>query len=286
MDSGQHSNRGTRVLSGAKFRTAPAQGRRFAQPLSFLLLSLLTGCALAGDNGSPPLVKACVLPTDQSGTIAGHWRVTPIPIAFHQGDFSTDEISAMTAGADTWNTFYSATQGLNVIDYGGANVRFSSQPVPTNVCGQGLLQGNSFSGQVVIYRQNKWPHSGAGTTIALTSFCTSPAKPYPSTYMAYMEVNYQGFFQQGLKQPDLQTIVSHELGHLLGLYHSCDAGSTAAGKPDCLNSSLNPDYQTALMYPVFGFNSDLSGEQKRNLASNDQGRANCLYQKTSTGGSN
>jgi hypothetical protein len=59
-------------------------------------------------------------------------------------------------------------------------------------------------------------------------------------------------------------------------------GSTKTGQPDCLKADLNADYREALMFPVFGFNEDLSGEQKRELYSNDQGRANCLYQSTVT----
>jgi hypothetical protein len=252
-----------------------------ALALSASLAGSLTGCALGGsDSSAKQLVKECVLPGDQAGTIAGHWRVTPIPISFHQGDWAPDEINEIVAGADTWNTFYSATQGIKVLDYGTKDaVHTSTQAVPTNVCAQGILQGNTFSGQVVLYKQGKWPHAGgAATTIALTSFCTSPAKPYASTYMAYMEVNYQGFFVAGRKVPDLQTIISHEFGHLLGLYHSCDSGSVKAGQPDCLAPALNADYRSALMFPVFGFNDDNTGEQKRDLASNDQGRANCLYQ--------
>jgi hypothetical protein len=192
----------------------------------------------------------------------------------------------MTAAADTWNTFYSATQNIpKVLDYGGSNVHLSVQPVPTDTCAMGLTQGGAYTGQVVIYRQNVWPHSGANSTMALTSFCTTPGKSgqLPSTYMAYMEVNFQGFFQDGLKQPDMQTIIGHEFGHLLGLYHSCDVGSTTAGKPDCNKSGISAEYQAAVMFPTFGFNSDLSGEQKRDLQANDQGRANCLYTATTTG---
>lgn len=253
------------------------------------LLCTLSGCALGLGDSAESVVKTCVLPTDQRGTLAGKWKVTPIPIAFHQGDFSNDEIASMTAAADTWNTFFAASQGLEkVIDYGSAgSVKVSAQAVPSDTCTMGLLQGSTFTGQVVIYKQATWPHAGASSTMALTSFCTRSATPVPQMYMAYMEVNYQGFFRDGQKQPDLQTIIAHEFGHLMGLFHSCDKGSTATGKPNCDSGSLPGDYKLALMFPTFGFNSDLTGEQKRSLQSNDQGRANCLYPAsgTTTGGS-
>lgn len=257
-----------------------------------LAMSTITGCALGLNGTGQTLVTTCVLPTDQNATLAGHWKSIPqtaVPIAFHQGDFNSNEITAMTAAADTWNTFYSASLSIpKVIDYGGSSVRFSSQPVPTDACAMGLTQGGVYTGQVVIYRQNVWPHSGTNSTMALTSFCTNATKPIPTTYMAYMEINYQGFFQPGLKQPDMQTIVGHEFGHLMGLYHSCDVGSTILGRPDCNETNISPDYQSAVMFPTFGFNSDLTGEQKRDLQSNDEGRANCLYGGTTapTGGTN
>jgi hypothetical protein len=251
------------------------------------LTAVLSGCALNLSGSEASVIKTCVLPTDQKATLAGKWKALPIPVAFHQGDFADSEISAITAAADTWNSFYSSSLGIKqVIDYGSdGSVRTSTQSVPSDACTQGLIQGTTFTGQVVIYKQAVWPHSGASTTMALTSFCTRASSPIPLMYMAYMEVNYQGFFRDGFKQPDLQTIIGHEFGHLLGLYHSCDGGSKTSGKPDCNASGLDSSYKTAVMYPTFGFNADLSGEQKRSLQSNDQGRANCLYQTTTTGGS-
>jgi hypothetical protein len=260
--------------------------RHFGLFLAALLCALptLSSCALGLGDADAEVIKACVLPTDQKATLAGKWKITPVPIAFHQGDFSSEEIGEMTAAADTWNAFFAASQGLEkVIDYGsGGSVKVSAQAVPSDACTTGLLQGNTFTGQVVIYKQATWPHSGAATTMALTSFCTRSATPVPQMYMAYMEVNYQGFFRDGQKQPDLQTIIAHEFGHLMGLFHSCDKGSIATGKPNCDSGALPPEYRAALMFPTFGFNADLSGEQKRDLQANDQGRANCLYPASGT----
>lgn len=248
------------------------------------LVCLMTGCALGTGGDALNVVKTCVLPSDQKATLAGRWKLTPIPIAFHQGDFSDEEIAAMTAAADTWNTFYAAASGLSqVLDYGSeGSIRLSAQPVPADACSQGLIQGNTFTGNVVIYKQATWPHSGVESTMALTSFCTRAATPIPQTYMAYMELNYQGFFRDGRKLPDIQTIITHEFGHLLGLFHSCEPGSTTSGKPNCNASGIDPQYQAAIMFPTFGFNADLTGEKKRSLGANDQGRANCLYQGGTT----
>ena len=71
----------------------------------------------------------------------------------------------------------------------------------------------------------------------------------------------------------------HEFGHLLGLNHSCE-GTPKEGVPNCNDPSLSSAYYSAVMYPVFGFYPSGQGEQRRELADNDQGRANCLYQGT------
>ena len=80
---------------------------------------------------------------------------------------------------------------------------------------------------------------------------------------AVMELNYVNFFRSGMPVPDLQSLVTHELGHLLGLNHSC-VGAGCNGAPS--------DYINAIMFPSYN-----PGSIKRALNSNDQGRANCLY---------
>ena len=81
-------------------------------------------------------------------------------------------------------------------------------------------------------------------------------------YMAIMEVNYQSFFVDGRKLPDLQSISLHEFSHLMGLDHSCER-INKDGVPNCTNPEMNQDYYRAVMFPIFAFNTTGSGEQKR-----------------------
>ena len=54
----------------------------------------------------------------------------------------------MTAAADTWNAFFTATQGIPaVMDYGGTAARTSTQPVPTSLCAEGIIQGLRLPGR-------------------------------------------------------------------------------------------------------------------------------------------
>jgi hypothetical protein len=176
------------------------------------------------------------------------------------------------------------------------------------------ISGSGFAQPIVIYKDTTWPTAYAQEAMALTTYCrsttgvgssgastsfsptdraetaatTTTAPPTSSTTaatiqaqlstfrMAMTEINYQYFFTTD-EVPDLQTIVLHEFGHILGLNHSCD-NSAANGFPTCTGTGANPDYQNAVMYPVFGFDSSGNGQQRRALTDNDEERANCLYQ--------
>jgi hypothetical protein len=233
--------------------------------------------------------KECVIPQDQSGTISGKWPVTPIPVAVAQGNFDDAETADITAALDSWNDFFKASKGNPIFDYGvttdssgtkSGTLRTSTATSTTQsaFCAKGILQGTQFTGNVVIYKISAWPAKYSSSAIALTSFCTTPSssQTYPRMHMAAMEVNYKNFFAQGQKLPDLQSIILHELGHLIGLNHTCEA-SAKSGVPSCNDPNLSPDYISASMFPVFTFDQTGMGQQKRDLQTNDQTRTNCVY---------
>ncbi len=248
-----------------------------------LTFIIAPGCALTGAGA--PIVSTCIIPSDQSGSILGHWIVHPISLAFHAGDFNSTELAAMTAAVDTWNTFFNGSKSFPIYTYGSSSspmLTTNANAASSGLCSTAATSNGQFTTPIGIYKLTSWPAYYSTSFIALTSSCSATGTTASSNGQTYntfsnsvMEINYQNFFVSGTEQPDLQSVFLHELGHLAGLDHSC---GSKPNMPSCTNTNLSSDYLAAVMYPVFNFDSSsFIGEQKRNLMPNDESRTNCLY---------
>lgn len=237
-------------------------------------------------------ITECVLPADQSKTLTGRWAKIPIPLALQAGAFTQPEIAALQRAVRSWNQFGTASFGKPLFDLQeGTTVRTTTAPRSNfSACAApGFVNESGYTAPIPIYRltAGQWPPeapssssgaSGGGSSpiIAQTKQCLIDAEKI--YFQVVMSLNFQDYFVAGKPVPDLESIFSHELGHTLGLKHSCEESSTpGVGGPSC-SGNIPQSYLKAVLFPGYSRNPATGAfETRRALNSNDQGRTNCLY---------
>lgn len=247
---------------------------------AFLIITLMviftttlyiSGCGTSKRTGTGKIYsKTCNLPSDQANSLQGEWAKTPIKISYHSGEFSGTDKADIAAAAGVWNDFFNASKSFSIIEVGDESAL--NQSVPNCTAGAGA------DGTVLYKVASGWSHGGSA--VAVTLFCTiNSGGKVPKMTNAILKFNYQNYWGGTTgKTPDMQSIAVHELGHLIGLDHSC--GALRSGLPNvaCPDANSGNFLVDTVMYPTVFFNDSGEGEIKTDLRTNDQERANCLYE--------
>lgn len=243
----------------------------------FLLIPLLFVLSCGQSESASDTSVACDVPSDQTSSFRGKWAITPLPLAVVISEFDSDQRIAIANAMNTWNAFASSSRGLiPLLTSSVEPIQEVSGTDPSDfasVCSSPQLQGGSYSAQIFLIADSSWT-SRSASIVALTTLCpeSGTASAKRGLRGGQIEVNVRDFFAAGKLQPDMESVILHEFGHLLGLDHSCSTGASAL--PLCADAPN--DYLNAVMYPQIRFIGSNS-IQRRELNSNDRTRMGCLY---------
>lgn len=194
----------------------------------------------------------------------------PVDLLIVPQDYSREELRAFSRAVEGWNHLHQSIYGVRLFrlrEWRGPEYS------PADLLGCRFDSGNS---QVPIFR--------VASTAAWAAAGLTPASP-AVTLRCRNEVG--GLGKQALllnasargpsKAEQFESIVLHELGHVIGLGHSCETSAGVEGAR-CDSTQPNHSYRQAVMYPFLDYDRRSNRAQiKETLTENDQARAQCIW---------
>lgn len=162
--------------------------------------------------------------------------------------FSVQVAGSLLRGITAETTATLVSNGLAKwmgVDCGGAGPSLKLFRTEDVACDKQEYNQDSPNANIWMYRDDRWPYAGTGSTLALTTVTYNVKTG--EIYDADVEINSievpLTVGDQSI-QADLDSIITHEAGHFLGLSHSCDKNATMYAQyqyGDTGLRSLEPD---------------------------------------------
>jgi hypothetical protein len=160
----------------------------------------------------------------QTGPIL-HWASSCVSFDIQQDGSALRSIGYDDAHQAVVTAF---SQWLNADCGGGAGPSITIKDYGPVVCRAPEYNQDSPNANIVMFRDDKWPYENAIDTLALTTLIFNADSG--EIYDADVEVNtFQSPMSLGKVGPediDFASVITHEIGHFLGLSHSDAQGST------------------------------------------------------------
>jgi hypothetical protein len=217
--------------------------------------------------------SSCNLKSDQTGSLNPPLPKKPMKVQIDL-TFNFEQRELIKKAINTWNDFTQKNLGEPFFEA-------SENPMPTyavngnpSKCDQLQVSKDTLP-IVAVSSTSRWTALGMDSSVpAVTMRCIQEGE-------VLQEIIYVNTSLTPIKQ--LQSIVLHEIGHAMGLAHSCDEQNQDLDS--YLNCNKIPSihsYRDAVMFPTLKSSLAATGapEIKEDLRINDKERAICRYDST------
>lgn len=215
------------------------------------------------------------IPSDQKGSFMAIVEAYPLSV-IADSRFSSQHRQSIADAIQAWNQF-----GQKILKHNLFNLTFSEIPQMIEGMNAGdCRQSYGGSGELYLVRetsQEHWQELGLTKSVPGATFrCERGGQLVQQVIFV---------FPEAIQAPQFSSVVLHELGHSIGLDHSCLSGN--ASQEDfrsCVGLELSHPYRQAVMYPWLHVSSNKANflgvldipEIKNSLRNNDQLRAECV----------
>lgn len=238
----------------------------------------------ATETGRITNFTVCALPSTQGeGSFQGKWSALPIPVVIDRDFYlanTGEQANQIRAAVNSWNA-WSILKGLTAfsISNDGSGLGAGAAIPITDDCNQATIT-NARTDVVGIWKiqaggDGRNSRTVNGETCQLLETGVQGKTDWTivngEITGASIILNYDGFNSPGEASLDTQSLALHELGHVLGLLHSCNPGQ--GDTTTSISCGSAPDrFLEAVMFPFLQI-----GQLRRTLLQNDYSRINCLY---------
>ena len=253
------------------------QGAKGASAICVALMLGATACAPA-ESGLGALQEAiasgqCPVESDQVGSFLPSLPAQRTVTVSVDARFSTAEKAAISDALSQWNRWSSDSVGREFFEQTTASIDSDFFPSESaNPCDFAVPGGDGDFAIVRVTDEALW------SDLSLTS--ANPAATLRCRQGDSLTRQVLMIRSDLVRSEQWMSVVLHELGHVVGLDHSCNLGAGTDDFGSCTGLDSDHPYRAAVMYPKLSVGSLSTGrglEVKESLQENDRLRAACLY---------
>lgn len=215
--------------------------------------------------------------TEQSASFMAPVGQFPITI-LADGKFDSDQKSQILAMVKDWNQFSEKNMGHSLFQVKFTTIPETIKNINPRDCSENIGSENSFY-MVKITDTNRWESLGFNNNIpGATIRCSSRSLLPNSSPQLTQQIVYLNPGKDLIDPTQFSSVVTHELGHSIGLDHSCLEGKGSANFIGCDGLKATHPYRIATMYPSLSRGGGNINPEIRNIIqANDKQRTQCLY---------